>query len=198
MYYNESNDYIIKRKKGNLLIDSDKVSIEIDNDIVLIRWKSREYTIELKNIVNVKKQFELVPISETEHSSTRGEIYNYYIRLEYIKDNKIKILNLKYYSKKQEENGLIWRTEKEKETRYLEEKDVDSLVNYFITAKKSRTDSNYIDIRSNDENEYIEKLINKETKNTKIGVNVFIIVLLVMFFIYCLIGFYIIISNEMN
>ena len=94
MYYNESKDYIIKRKKGNLLIDSEKVSIEIDNDLLLIRWKSREYTIELKNIVNVKKQFEVVPFDH-EYSSTRGEIYNYFIRVEYIKDNKIKILNTK-------------------------------------------------------------------------------------------------------
>ena len=146
----------------------------------------RKYIIRLNDLINVKKTVESYPTTSSHDTSfVDGDIQNIILRIEYIKNGKIKILQIIY--RKEIAKTYITGYQKQKVKQYYKKENIDKIVTYFITKRQVQNNSElqfneeYIDLRSSEENSYIEKIIDGETTKTKKELRVSLISFIVIF-----------------
>jgi len=169
----------------------------IENGNIYVRSGNKKYVINIKDIINIKK-FLFDSISHYQDSlSVRSKMRDSFIKLEYLKNDKVHIIELPYKQQKMERVFLNCFHNSKK--IYVEEKEVEELINYFITKNQIvenpelEKDRNYISIRTEKENNDIEQIIKSEVKKTekelKANYTQAIIILMVVVLIFLAIVF---------
>lgn len=171
--FQTSDDFIIKRKKQDLNIISNGMSLEIRENIFLINYVSKKYKIDLKNLISISK-------ASYSRSYDNGGIFfrdkieiTKQLKIKYIKSNKLKILYLTYAIESYKEKHISWIKEYEKRpystTIFMEEEKIDNLLSYFITKNQahSTNEADFIPIRTNEQNIELEKLIAEDNNKGK-------------------------------
>ena len=170
---NFSENFIIKKKRGNFEIKCDKWTLKLDDSNLYVKQFPANYIIDLKNLIVVSLNVEKYNMSYYGDNSYTKETlsYNYYIKIKYLEKEKIKTIKLVW--KEENANRYLLRGWKPKKTKYyVEENVVRSLLYWFLTTSDMNNeirmkDSNFFFIRNNDENVHIQQIIQQTDKSNK-------------------------------
>ena len=201
MYLIKNDDYIVKAKKENLLVESNSKLkilnwilgryIKIENETLILRYEGIIYKIKFEDLIDIKKNrktYDTIRESTIQKNmySNRSGIF-YFLQIEYKKKGKFKILEFIF----EEEEIFPIHIKKV----YINESEIDKVVNHFIRkntkVENSFENNNYITIRGGAEADEIEEMllndINWEkfdcsNKTIMIACIIGVIVCIIMFF----------------
>ncbi len=143
----------------------------IENGSLYVSHGNKKYVINIKNIINVKKFLFDSTSYYQDKLSVRAKTRDSFIKLAYLKNDKVYIIELPY--KRQKMTRVFLNHFHNSESTYVEEREVEELINYFITKNRIvenpelEKDRNYISIRTEKENSEIEQIIKSEVKETE-------------------------------
>ena len=160
----------------------------IDNNNLKIHYQLENYNIKIADVLNIIK----FGIS---NDFEPGQIYSvtgirdfYKIKIEFLYNNKVKIIELPYKNVDRRRFSHFSKKDRIKTINYVEDETIDKLRNAFATNKQvkiayNKYNEDFIDVRPSTVNEtYVEKIIDKEIKNnTKDGIKVFFTAFLAVF-----------------
>lgn len=154
-------------------------SLRINNNCIIINYNKRVYRIEFKNLISFRDYIKVYAESDADRNLSHYKRRE--IEIVYLDNKRIKTIELVYtFPTRIGSETFIW---------FIDESDIKKVSNYFITKsqiesnQELRNDVNYINVRSETEDEELKETMKNITKKNNNALNIQIIIFLIVIII---------------